>query len=232
MEPSRLGCRGILFDFGGTLDSDGEHWFDRFLALYHDAGLDLPQEEIKRVFYHADGLCCEDPRVRVMGLRPLMEHHVRIQFQALGLKDEKKAEGMVHSFCSKTEHILRRNAAILQALCKRYHLGIVSNFYGNLLALCEEAGLAPSLRVILDSTIVGCSKPGPEIFRMALDGLSLPAEEVAFVGDSWERDIVPAGRLGMKTVWLRGQNAGPPTVTTPPADACISSLPELEGLGL
>ena len=100
MNPSRLGCRGILFDFGGTLDSDGEHWFDRFCALYRDAGLDLPLEEIKRVFYHADGLCCEDLRVRTMGLWPLMEQHVRIQFQALGLEDVEKGQEMVRSFCS------------------------------------------------------------------------------------------------------------------------------------
>ena len=27
-------CEAILFDFGGTLDSDGEHWLDPFYELY------------------------------------------------------------------------------------------------------------------------------------------------------------------------------------------------------
>ncbi len=232
MKPSLLGCRGLLFDFGGTLDSDGEHWLDRFYSLYRDAGLGLPLEEIKRAFYHADGLCCEDPRVRVMGLRPLMDHHVRIQFQALNLQDEDREREMAPSFCSKTERFLRRNAALLESLRQRYRRGIVSNFYGNLVTLCKEAGLAPSLEVMLDSMIVGCSKPDPEIFRIAVDKLALSPAEVVFVGDSWERDIVPARRLGMKTVWLKGPNAAPFPASAPPADAVITSLTELDQMGL
>jgi hypothetical protein len=42
-------CKAILFDFGGTLDSDGEHWLDRVYALYETAGLEVAQPEIKRV---------------------------------------------------------------------------------------------------------------------------------------------------------------------------------------
>lgn len=52
MNPERFhGCKPILFDFGGTLDSDGEHWLDRFYALYGDVGLRIPVSEIKEAFY-------------------------------------------------------------------------------------------------------------------------------------------------------------------------------------
>jgi len=56
-------CKALLFDFGGTIDADGEHWLDRFFALYEDEGLDFRQEEIKRAFYHADAVCHADPGV-------------------------------------------------------------------------------------------------------------------------------------------------------------------------
>lgn len=221
--------RGILLDFGGTLDSDGEHWLDRFYDLYERAGIGVPRPEIKRVFYHADGLCYGDSTVFGLGLRPLMRRHVRLQLAELGLDAPEKQEQLVEGFCSKTEFFLSRNASLLTRLARRYRLGVVSNFYGNVATLCREAGLAESLDVILDSAQIGVSKPDPAIFRMALARLELEPDEAIFVGDSYERDMMPARRVGMKTLWLKGPNARFPQ-DPEPVDSCISNLTELESL--
>jgi HAD superfamily hydrolase (TIGR01549 family) len=223
------GCKAVLFDFGGTLDSDGEHWLDRFRELYKNAGLDIPVPEIKRAFYHADSLCNGDSQVISSGLRPLMKHHVHLQFMALNLTDDEKERELVEAFCSKSETFLRRNALLLSRLKHRYRLGLVSNFYGNVGVLCEEAGLSKSLEIILDSVEIGVGKPYPEIFQIALRKLGLPPEQVIFVGDSYERDIIPTQELGMKAIWLKGPNPRIPA-NTGPLDAWISSLSELEAL--
>lgn len=222
-------CKAILFDFGGTLDSDGEHWLDRFYDLYESAGLQVPHAEIKRAFYHADEMCCLDSRVALEGLRSLMKYHVHLQFQALDLKDPSRENELMEAFCQKSEHFLKRNAWLLKRLKRRYRLGLVSNFYGNAAILCEEAGLGESLEVILDSNQIGVRKPDVEIFRTALFQLGLPPEEVIFVGDSYERDMIPSRELGMKTIWMKGPNPRIPD-NGGPVDAWISSLPELEGL--
>lgn len=219
----------ILLDFGGTLDSDGEHWLDRFFELYEQAGFDYPREEIKRVFYLADSICCEDAKVRGFGLRELMKHHVHLQFGALGLHDEQSERHLVEGFCSKTERILRRNALLLGRLGKRYRLGVVSNFYGNVATLCEEAGLSKHLEVILDSTCIGLSKPDLEIFRLALKLIKAGPTETVFVGDSFERDIFPARNLGMHTIWLKGPNPRMPEDYNQ-IGLFISRLPELESV--
>jgi putative hydrolase of the HAD superfamily len=224
-----IDCKAILLDFGGTLDSDGEHWLDRFYELYEMVGLDLPREEIKRVFYLADEMCCRDPEVDRLGLRPLMKHHIHLQFSALQLNGGARQERMVDTFCAKTEGVLRRNALLLSRLKPRYRLGVVSNFYGNVTVLCEEAGLAPSLGVILDSTRIGIGKPDPRIFELALRELGANPEETVFVGDSYERDMMPARRLGMKTIWMKGPHPRLPE-DPEPADGVISSLAELEFL--
>ncbi len=44
-------------------------------------------------------------------------------------------------------------------------MGVVSNFYGNVETLCEEAGLKPYLVVILDSIIVGYKNPTLNYFK-------------------------------------------------------------------
>jgi putative hydrolase of the HAD superfamily len=224
-------CQAILFDFGGTLDSDGEHWLDRFYELYEQAGFDLPKDQIKQAFYNADQLCCSDPQVVPMGLRSLMKHHVRLQFAAMNLKDPAKEEEIVEQFCAKTERTLQRNAKLLKRLKPVYRLGIISNFYGNVATLCREAGLADSLEVILDSVEIGVSKPDPELFRIALRKLNLVPAQAIFVGDSYERDITPAQQLGMRTIWLKGPNPRIPE-NAEQADCEISSLMELESIVL
>src|SRR5438045_3863186 len=40
----------LLFDFGGTLDSDGLTWLDRFHVIYKEEGIELTD----RAFYDAD----------------------------------------------------------------------------------------------------------------------------------------------------------------------------------
>jgi len=220
-------CSAILFDFGGTLDSDGEHWLDRFYELYEKTDLHISRTEIKRVFYDTDKLCCNNPEVNTMGLRQLMSHHIRLQFWQLGIADTEAAMTMVESFCSKTAHHLHRNAGILSRLSNRFRLGVVSNFYGNVEILCREAGLSEFLDVIIDSIRVGVAKPDPAIFRMALNRMNLQAESVIFVGDSYERDMIPAQKIGLMTVWIKGPNPRMPA-DAPPVDAVISGLSELE----
>ncbi len=196
----------ILFDFGGTLDADGLHWLDRFYRIYDQIGLsEIPKERIKEAFYWADAQLESDPTFRKAGYREMMRRHVHYQFEKLGLNDPDREAEAATLFSRPSETVLRRNRRTLEKLHQdNLKMGIISNFYGNVEALCEEAGLKPYLSVILDSIIVGLKKPDPKIFQMALDQLKLPAEQVAFVGDSYERDILPAKALGMTTFWLIG----------------------------
>ncbi len=64
--------------------------------------------------------------------------------------------------------IFARNLPVLEALGRRCRLGIVSNFYGNLEAVCASVGLAPLFGVMADSDRVGAKKPDPKLFRFAL----------------------------------------------------------------
>jgi len=228
-------CRALLFDFGGTLDSDGGHWLDRFYALYAQFRPNLSQDETKRVFYHADKVCCEDPAVNRMGLRELMTYHINLQFRALSIEDPVMAETVTDRFCTETERYLRRNTLLLNRLQRRYKLGVISNFYGNVPIICREAGIDALCEVILDSVRVGLNKPDARIFHIALNKLKFTPEQVGFVGDSFTKDILPAKKIGMRTVWLKGTYPYiPDNIDTPErfVDATITALTELDELVL
>jgi putative hydrolase of the HAD superfamily len=108
----------------------------------------------------------------------------------------------------------------------------VSNFYGNLQAVCDEAGLTPSTTVTVDSTLVGCKKPDPRIFQAALDALRASPAEAVFVGDSLRRDMAGARGMGMRHVWLRATDAAGNGGPCCPEDQVIARLADLLRLDL
>lgn len=82
-------------------------------------------------------------------------------------------------------------------------MGIVSNFYGNLDRILEEAKLDRYFAAVADSSRVGIFKPEPGIFETALKKIQCAPESAAMIGDSLAKDCAPARKLGMRTVWLR-----------------------------
>jgi putative hydrolase of the HAD superfamily len=59
------------------------------------------------------------------------------------------------------------------------------------------------VEVVLDSAVVGVAKPDPEIFRVALGRLGVPAgQEVLHVGDSLRYDVAGALAAGIRPVHL------------------------------
>ncbi len=121
------------------------------------------------------------------------------------------------------------NTPLLRRLARHVRLGIVSNFYGNLARVCDDAGIRPLFSVLVDSAHVGCAKPEPRIFLNALDALVLGPADATFVGDSPSRDMAGARAVGMRHIWLV-------SATAPAQDPCcrgdrvIHSLKDLEAL--
>lgn len=214
----------LLFDFGGTLDSDGLPWRERFFRIWSDEVGPLDRARFDPAFYSADDeLVGGVPRDL-----PLSQTISRLG-RGLASRldaDPAAADRASRRFARESLAVLAGRAALLARLASAYRLGIVSNFYGNLLAACEEAGIRPHFSAAIDSVDVGCVKPDPRIFRAALDELGVAPGEALFVGDSPERDMAGARALGMAHVLLRpGANGGSPRCC--PGDRVIARLEDL-----
>jgi HAD superfamily hydrolase (TIGR01509 family) len=57
--------------------------------------------------------------------------------------------------------------------------------------------------VIASSAGWGVSKPDPRFFAMVIEAAGVPAEEIAYVGDRLDNDVIPARAAGMTAVFLR-----------------------------
>ena len=65
-----------------------------------------------------------------------------------------------------------------------FRVAVVSNADGRVAQDLAAAGFDGVFEVVIDSSIVGVSKPDPAIFDFALDALGVSAEETWYVGDS------------------------------------------------
>jgi HAD superfamily hydrolase (TIGR01549 family) len=224
---------GVLFDLGGTLDGDGEHWLNRFELLYREHLPQVAFPALKAAFYEAEAACLTEPQVASLDLAGLIAFHVSRQLNTLKIESPEAQAALSRAFLASCRQSLQRNAGLLARLARRYRLGVITNFYGNAARLLAEEGLGPPLTTVVDSAIAGVNKPDPAIFHLALQDLGLPPERVVYVGDSYGQDIRPAKQVGLIVVWLRNDamSAPLPLDFDPTlADFEIHTLPELEAL--
>ena len=87
----------------------------------------------------------------------------------------------------------------------KYRIALISNFYGNVEAVLSEFGLRGYFELVVESASVGYSKPDKRLYEYCLEHLGLKGEECLMIGDSYPKDIVPAKKLGFRTIWLKGR---------------------------
>ena len=75
---------------------------------------------------------------------------------------------------------------------------LVSNFYGNIEVVLKEFNLDGIFQEIVESAVVKVRKPDPRIYQLGVEALQLPPENIVVVGDSYDKDIVPAHPLAAK----------------------------------
>jgi FMN phosphatase YigB (HAD superfamily) len=105
-----------------------------------------------------------------------------------------------------------------------HDLGIVSNIWSppaRWRAAFRESGLHTVFKTVVFSSEGRSIKPSRLIFERAL--AMFPTDAVVlFVGDSLERDIIPAKELGLFTAWI-----APAGSAAPWADVVVDNLPAL-----
>ncbi len=74
---------------------------------------------------------------------------------------------------------------------------------GNAARRLEMAGLSFFFPILVSPDLSGAAKPDPASFLLALERLGTGAGETVLVGDSIRRDIEPAQKQGMVTVYAR-----------------------------
>lgn len=221
-----------IFDYGGTLDTNGTHWFYIFLDRYLRYYPHLSENDVRQAYIYTEQTMGQNKEVsNLMSFKELLEVKIKLQHNYLlnnfHLSDVKHKNDIVNDCYNLAYQNTTQAKTTLQALHKANKLAIVSNFYGNLSHVIDDFGLSNYFETIVDSGNVGVAKPNKEIFMLAIKRLNLSPECCTVVGDSYYKDIMPAKAIGCRTIWLKQKGWADDTATGD-ADVIISSLTELE----
>lgn len=226
--------KGIIFDYGGTLDTQGVHWFHIFREAYAQYLPEVAEAQLREAYVYGERYLATHRVIEPADdFLAMLQKKVAIQLSALAIENAE-LNANIATYC---DGLVRRNMEqtreVLERLSARYPLVLVSNFYGNIRAVLHAYGIEHYFGAVIESAVVGIRKPDARIFGLGVEALGFSPEEVLVVGDSYDKDIVPAHSLGCRTVWLKGQgwNTAEENGLECCADVVIARLGELsEGL--
>jgi len=204
--------RGFLFDYGGTIDSNGVHWAEIIWQAYQHEKVPISKETFRNAYIYGE---------RTLGKNPIIKPHhtfldmmrlkIDIQIEWLIAERQLLKKGDIFvwkrniaDFCySYARSSVKKAHPIIERIAEKYPLALVSNFYGNIATVLKDFQIDCFFPVIIESSVVGVRKPDPQIFRLGVEALQLPENETVVVGDSYEKDIIPANSIGCRTIWLK-----------------------------
>ncbi len=202
--------KGIIFDYGATIDSNGVHWAEVIWSGYQDCLVDVSKEHFRDAYVFAERAMAKNRIVLpVDDFRILMQKKIELQFTRLRelgfVLDSDKAKAVAEYCYNSAKASVEKAKPILKELSLRYPLVLVSNFYGNIEAVLKDFDLLSLFPIIIESAVVGVRKPDPAIFQMGVDRFDCLPSEVLVVGDSYTKDIEPAQTIGCQAIWLEGK---------------------------
>ncbi|MBQ7421755.1 MAG: HAD family hydrolase [Prevotella sp.] len=230
--------KGYIFDYGGTLDTAGCHWGKMLWHTYQEQQVPITEELFREAYIYAERTLGKNPIIQPdYTFRKTLEVKVRIEMEWLEerLKEIGKEmqllscchQKVVDSLYNQIKVQTARSREVLSVLKDKYPLVLVSNFYGNLQVVLEEFGLDGLFLSVVESAVVGIRKPDSRIFMLGVDALRMTTGEVAVVGDSIKKDIMPSKSIGCRTIWLKGEGwTNEPEDNIKP-DKIITKLSEL-----
>ena len=220
--------KGYIFDFGGTLDTNGCHW-GRFLwHAFQHRQVPVGWEAFSEAYVYVERLLGKGGQIQPdYTFRRTLEIKIRMQLEFLEMLNDVNLRSLVDDVYAMAAKQTSRSREILLQLKSRSPLVLVSNFYGNLSTVLREFGLDGIFDAVVESAVVGVRKPDPRIFLLGVEALGLKPEEVTAVGDSLEKDVIPARQAGCRTVWLQGEGWVRYDYSALEADRVVFSLEEL-----
>ena len=208
--------KGILFDYGGTLDTAALHWSYVIYEGYIQAKIKLSQDNFRDAYVYAEKALAKTRYILPTDdFFTLLHKKVNLEIEYLiandmwiptNYEERAKAINNIALYCDNfARNKVKESSTILKYLSKKYKMVMVSNFYGNLYTVLNNYGIAKYFEKIVESAIIGIRKPDPTIYKVGIETIGYKPEECIVIGDSFTKDIIPGQKNGCKTIWFKGK---------------------------
>ncbi|MBW9223216.1 TIGR02253 family HAD-type hydrolase [Methanothermococcus sp. SCGC AD-155-E23] len=196
--------KGVLFDLDDTL-YDSTSFVDRArreaIKMMIDAGLNATEEEAYNILQRI---------IKEKG--PNYGHHFDDLVKAIEGRHNPKIVTMgVITYHNVKFALLRPYPDTIKTLIELKKMGLKLGVVTDGITIKQwekliRLGIADFFDEVVTSEEFGLGKPNLEFYRYALKKINLKGEEVVYVGDRIDNDIIPASKVGMHTIRiLRGK---------------------------
>ena len=190
---------GIIYDLDDTLISRDEAFYSGFTTKFYENFVDqnnIDFETFFQIMKDADKLTKWSPEKENLfnELRKKIELNEENDFYVNFFWD---------SIVKSVKPDLEANKHLEKLNRIKFPWGVLTNGYKYQHEKMKRSGVGNLAPFYIVSGDFGCHKPCKEVFIEASKKIDLPCEEILFVGDTAETDIIGAQSVGMKTAWIR-----------------------------
>ena len=180
--------KGIIFDYGGTLDTCGQHWGKKLWHAYERQHVPVTEQQFRDAYVYGERTLGRNPiikpdytfhRTLATKIRLEMEHLcTHGAWDASEEEFKQKHQAVLEDVYAEVLATTAHSAEVLTQLSERFPMVLVSNFYGNIECVLQEFGLRKFFPRIVESAVVGIRKPDPRIFELGVEELRKGAQGV------------------------------------------------------
>ena len=180
--PSSLeGLKGIIFDYGGTLDTCGQHWGKKLWHAYERQHVPVTEQQFRDAYVYGERTLGRNPIIKPdYTFHRTLSTKIRLEMEHLctqGAWDaseeefKQKHQAVLEDVYAEVLATTAHSAEVLTQLSERFPMVLVSNFYGNIECVLQEFGLCKFFPRFVESAVVGIRKPDPRIFELGVEKL-------------------------------------------------------------
>lgn len=228
--------RAAIFDFGGTIDTNGIHWSEKFWDVYNSFNINISKDDFLKAYINTEQKLEE--RTIILpddSLKKTLFKKLSLQFDFLlknnlleeNINVEEIKEKILFKCLDDVEKNIQTAKNVFERIKDKYKPALVSNYYGNINTILKEYKIEDYFEIVIDSTEIGIRKPDKGIFEKAINYLAVVPEDIFVIGDSFKNDIQPAKEIGCKTIWLKVKGWKDENKQNGNADHIINDFSEL-----
>jgi len=207
--------KGVFFDLHGTIllsddvDQAWETWVHAFLDEFVQRGAQIGFDEFKgylKNLFESDAPEFDEPGFTLF-MRRVMElgHRLGVDFT---LDEIRPVVDKLVRVWHQDMYLDPETVSVLSELKENHVVGMITNWEHTprIYELVDELGMHDLFDGIIVSDDVGCAKPDPRIFHIALNEYGLKPSEAVYVGDM-DVDVQGALAAGLKPVLIQRREA-------------------------
>ena len=236
--------KGIIFDYGGTLDTCGQHWGKKLWHAYERQHVPVTEQQFRDAYVYGERTLGRNPIIKPdYTFHRTLSTKIRLEMEHLcthgawdATEEEFRAkhQAVLDDLYAEVQATTAHSLDVLRKLHERFPMVLVSNFYGNIECVLHEFGFDGMFLDVIESAIVGVRKPDSRIFELGVEALQRSegvkecrSVNVLVVGDSFYKDILPAQKAGCRTAWFKGEGWTDETYDESIPDMVITDLDQL-----